>query len=124
MKKMKDYKPIPNKKYKVLPSKNLPILMECLCALNDGRLAVGGNKKIVIYNMKTFKIDIQIQSKYDGRIKFISQLNDGNLFYYKLNHSAKGHGKMIIILIIWLNYQEINIQIKLIFCQKVQYIIF
>ena len=87
---MKDYKPIPNKKCKVLPSKNLPISFECLCALKDGRLAIGGNKKLVIYNMKAYKVDIQIQSQYDGRIKFISQLNDGKLFYYKLDHSTEG----------------------------------
>ena len=40
MKKMKAYKPIPNKKYRVISSKNLPVVIECLCALNDGRLAI------------------------------------------------------------------------------------
>jgi hypothetical protein len=40
MKKMKDYKPIPNKKSKVIPSKDLPCSIDCLYALNDGRLAI------------------------------------------------------------------------------------
>ena len=87
---MKAYKPIPIKKSKVIPSKNLPISIYCLYALNDGRLAIGGDRKLVIYNMKTYKVDIEIKSKYDGSVKFISQLNDGNLFYYVLDHSTEG----------------------------------
>ena len=90
MKKKEDYKPIPNKKSKVIPSKNLPFSIYCLYALNDGRLAIGGDRKLVIYNMKTYKVDIQIKAKYDGRVKFISQLNDGNLFYYEHSHSTEG----------------------------------
>jgi len=86
---MKDYKPIPNKKYKVLPSKKHFISIECLWALNDGRLAVGGNKKLVVFNMKTYKVDIEIKSKYLGSVKFISQLNDGKLFYYERYHSSE-----------------------------------
>ncbi len=89
----KDYKPIPNKKYKVISSKNLPISIECLYALKDGRLAMGGNAKLVIYNMKAYKVDIQIETKYHGRVKFISQLNDGNLFYYEYDHSTEGPWK-------------------------------
>ena len=96
----------------------------CIYALKDGRLAMGGNAKLVIYNMKAYKFDIQIETKYHGRVKFISQLNDGNLFYYEYDHSTEGHGKMMIIIIIWLNYQKMIIQIKLIFCQKIHIIIF
>jgi len=40
-------------------SSNFPYYITCLCALNDGRLAIGGNS-IVIYNMKSYKIDIFI----------------------------------------------------------------
>ena len=98
--------------------------MECLCALNDGRLAVGGDEKLVIYNMKTYKVDIEIKSQYHGTVKFISQLNDGKLFYYKLDHSTEGPWEDDIHYNYLLNYQKMVIQIKLIFCQKIQYIIF
>ena len=90
MKKMKAYKPIPNKKSKTIPSKNLPLTIYCLYSLSDGRLAIGGDGKLVIYNMKTYKIDIQIETQYHCRVKYILQLNDGNLFYYGHDHSSEG----------------------------------
>ena len=70
---MKDYKPIPNKKYKVLPSKNHIIIMECLCALNYRRF---------IKFTQELNRNIMV-------VKLISQLNDGKLFYYKRYHSQE-----------------------------------
>jgi hypothetical protein len=87
---MKAYKPIPNKKYRVIKSKNLPVVIECLYALNDGRLAIGGRNKLVIYNMKAYKVDIQIERKNYGYVEFITQLNDGNIFYYEHARSTEG----------------------------------
>ena len=121
---MKDYKPIPNKKYKVLPSKKHFISIECLWALNDGRLAVGGNKKLVVFNMKTYKVDIEIKSQYHGTVKFISQLNDGKLFYYKLDHSTEGPWEDDYYFNYLIELSGNQYSDKLIFFQKVQYIIF
>ena len=39
--------------------------------------------------MKAYKVDIQIERKNYGFVKFITQLNDGNLFYYEHAHSTE-----------------------------------
>ena len=50
-----------------------------LYALNDGRLAIGGDKKIIIYNMKNYKKDLIIDCNYSPNL--IYQLDDNKIFY-------------------------------------------
>lgn len=52
-------------------------------ALNDGRLAIGGENKLVIYNINTNKIDIKINitTPHSSDVHYIYQLKDKNLFY-------------------------------------------
>ena len=57
-------------------SKNFPSKIFCLCALNDGGLAIGGFE-LIIYNMKTYRIDIYI----DDCANFIKSLSGNKLFY-------------------------------------------
>lgn len=47
-------------------------------ALNDGRLPIGLEEKIVIYNIKSNKIDIEITTSY---VQYFFQLKDNKLFY-------------------------------------------
>lgn len=74
---------------KTISNKELPIIICSLYALNDGRLAIGGDSKLVIYNMKSYKIDIQIKF-YNEYVKFILQLKDKKLFYYTYKHESEG----------------------------------
>ena len=91
MEKMKHYKPLPNKKSKTISNDNLPYYFYTLYSLKDGRLAIGGYRKLLIYNMKTYKIDIIIELKYDSPyLKFMYQLNNGKLFYYVYDNSTEG----------------------------------
>ena len=42
------------RKSKIIKKSNIfPSDINVLCALNDGRLAIGGREHLVIYNMKT-----------------------------------------------------------------------
>ena len=84
---MKFQKP---KKSKIIPKKELPIMIYSICSLNDGRLAIGGYKKLVIYNMKTYRVDIQIGLIDSQEVKFSLQLKDNSLFYYTYDHSSEG----------------------------------
>ena len=91
MKKMKPYKPLPNKKSKTISNDNLPNEFFTLYSLKDGRLAIGGYRKLIIYNMKTYKIGIIIELQYDSpNIEFMYQLNDEKLFHYVYDHSTEG----------------------------------
>ena len=54
-------------------------------ALNDGRLAIGLEEKIVIYNINTYQIDIEIPTSY---VQYFFQLKDNKLFYYTRHSSS------------------------------------
>ena len=84
---MKFQKP---KKSKIISKKGLPVRIFCIYSLNDGRLAIGGYRKLVIYNMKTYRIDIQIELMDEPEVKFILQLKDNSLFYYAYEHTSEG----------------------------------
>ena len=76
------------KKSKSIPMESLPKLISTLYALNDGRIAIGGDC-LSIYNMKTYKVDIKIDLN-DRKIKFILQLSDNKLFYFTRSYSSEG----------------------------------
>ena len=76
------------KKSKSIPMESLPKLISTLYALNDGRIAIGGDC-LSIYNMKTYKVDIKIDLN-DSKIKFILQLSDNKLFYFTRSYSSEG----------------------------------
>ena len=59
---------------------NFPTYVNCLCGLNDGRLAIGGNNSLMIYNMKTYKFDLYLDNQFD--IKSIIELSNYRLFYF------------------------------------------
>ena len=44
---------------------NIIFTPRSLYDLNDGRFAIGGDKAIIIYNMKTYKYDIIIKIQGD-----------------------------------------------------------
>ena len=69
--------------------KFLPIKIYALWALNDGRIAIGGDRSLSIYNMKTYKVDIKIDFSIQV-VKFILQLSDNKLFYYTYSHETEG----------------------------------
>ena len=66
-------------------SSNFPSYILCLCGLNDGRLAIGGNS-LVIYNMKSYKIDIFI----DDFSNIVIPLKGNKLFYSQIAVSSEG----------------------------------
>jgi len=66
-------------------TKDFPHTVYCVCGLNDGRLAIGGDS-LVIYNMKSYKIDIYI----DDNPNMIIQLKGNLLFYYRMGFSSEG----------------------------------
>ena len=70
-------KEIKRKSKIIKKTNNFPTEINNLCALNDGRLAIGGEGHIVIYNMKTYKVDITI----DKHVKTIISLINNRLFY-------------------------------------------
>ena len=72
-----------------IPGKFLPIKIYALWALNDGRIAIGGDRSLSIYNMKTYKVDIKIDFSIQV-VKFILQLSDNKLFYYTYSHETEG----------------------------------
>lgn len=89
------------KKSKRIVNKDIPSYPITLYGLNDGRLAIGGETELVIYNMKSYKVDIKIKSK---KVKFILQLKDNKLFYYSYEHDSEG---------IWSDYYHYNNLIEL-----------
>ena len=65
---------------KIIGFKNKRLFSEeSLYGLNDGRLAIGGNCALFIYNMKKYKVDITIEE--EKQHPFILQLKDNTLFY-------------------------------------------
>ena len=66
-------------------TKDFPHKVYCVCGLNDGRLAIGGDS-LVIYNMKSYKIDIYI----DDNPNMIIPLKGNLLFYYRMGFSSEG----------------------------------
>ena len=68
-------------------SDNFPSYINSLCALSDGRLIIGG-ENLIIYNMKTYKIDIHIDTHIC--IKEIKELSNNRLFYYTFSISSEG----------------------------------
>ena len=64
---------------------NFPSYISCLCGLNDGRLAIGGNL-LVIYNMESYKIDIHIDDFSD----IVIPLKGNKLFYSQMGLSSEG----------------------------------
>jgi len=66
-------------------SENFPSKVSCVCGLDDGRLAIGGDS-LVIYNMKSYKIDIYIDHSSD----IIIPLKGNLLFYYCMGFSSEG----------------------------------
>lgn len=67
---------------------NIIFTPRSLYRLNDGRFAIGGDKAIIIYNMKTYRYDIII--KIRGDCKFFLQLKDNHLFYYTKERESEG----------------------------------
>jgi hypothetical protein len=66
-------------------SNNFPSFISCLCGLNDGRLAIGGNS-LVIYNMESYKIDIYINDFSN----IVIPLKGNKLFYGQMGVSSEG----------------------------------
>ena len=75
------------KKSKNILGKNIPTNINILYALNDGRLAIGGNLYLVVYNMKDYKVDIKISISY---VNFILQLKDSKIFFSCHSHETEG----------------------------------
>ena len=73
---------------KIIPSKFLPREINALCALSDERIAIGGEKYLCIYNMKTYKVDIKIDVGIQ-KVTFIFQLSDNKLFYFAYSHETE-----------------------------------
>lgn len=69
--------------YNILDSLPLTLL-----GLNDGRLAIGGDSTLVIYNMKTYNADIKIEDRRAHL--FLLQLKDNSLFYYNRTYETEG----------------------------------
>lgn len=65
--------------------KSLPLT---LLGLNDGRLAIGGERTLVIYNMKTYNADIKIEDWKEHL--FLLQLKDNSLFCYNRTYETEG----------------------------------
>ena len=73
---------------RIIPRKSLPSFIYALYALNDGRIAIGGENSLSIYNMKTYRVDIQININIQ-KVKFIFQLSDNKLFYFTFSHETE-----------------------------------
>ena len=65
--------------------KSLPLT---LLGLNDGRLAIEGERTLVIYNMKTYNADIKIEDWKEHL--FLLQLKDNSLFCYNRTYETEG----------------------------------
>ena len=79
-------KQLKKKSTKIL-GEDIPTSINVLYALNDGRLMIGGNLYLVIYNMKDYKVDIKININY---VNFILQLKDSKIFYFCHSHETEG----------------------------------
>ena len=71
---------------------------ETLYALNDGRLAIGGDNSLVIYNMKTYGADIKIEDEKEHQ--FLLQLKDNRLFIIVIKKRVRVHGMIYFFTII------------------------
>ncbi len=76
------------KKSKIL--KDVSYGVKTIYLLNDGRLAIGGYKELIIYNMKTYRIDIKITLIDSQEVTFFLQLKDNSLFYYTYEKTSEG----------------------------------
>ena len=72
---------------KKVVNKDVPTSINVLYALNDGRLVIGGSLELVIYNMKTYKVDLKINI---SDVKYALQLKDNKIFYYCHSHETEG----------------------------------
>ena len=54
----------------------------------DGRIAIGGENSLSKFNMKTYRVDIQIDINIQ-EVKFIFQLSDSKLFYFTFSHETE-----------------------------------
>jgi hypothetical protein len=72
---------------KKVVNKDVPTRINVLYALNDGRLVIGGPLELVIYNMKTYKVDLKINISH---VKYVLQLKDNKIFYYCHSHETEG----------------------------------
>jgi len=77
------------KKSKLIPQEFLPRSISVLCTLNDGRIAIGGKTSLIIYNMKTNKVDIQIKLGVN-QVRFITELIGNKLFYLTRSYETEG----------------------------------
>ena len=59
-----------------------------LLGLNDGRLAIGTERELIIYNMKTYNTDIKIEDR--KKHLFLLQLKDNRLFCYNQTYETEG----------------------------------
>jgi len=77
------------RKSKIIKKSNIfPSDINVLCALNDGRLAIGGREHLVIYNMKTYNLDIHIQTFHT--VNTIVSLSNNRLFYTTYYTESEG----------------------------------
>ena len=58
------------KKSKKIPKEFLPRTVTALYTLNDGRIVIGGDTSLLIYNMKTYNVDIKFDLD-NNKAKFI-----------------------------------------------------
>ena len=65
--------------------KSLPLT---LLGLNDGRLAIWGERTLVLYNKKTYNADIKIEDWKEHL--FLLQLKDNSLFCYNRTYETEG----------------------------------
>jgi hypothetical protein len=77
------------KQSKTIPDEFLPGMVSTLYILNDGRIALGGNAYLSIYNPKTEKVDMKINLRYN-RIIFMLQLSDNKIFYCTFKSETEG----------------------------------
>ena len=77
------------KKSKKIPKEFLPRTVIALYTLNDGRIVIGGDTSLLIYNMKTYKVDINIELD-NNKVKYILELNGNKLFYFSRCYETEG----------------------------------
>ena len=70
--------------------KDIPATVNTILLLNDGRLAIGLYTELLIYNMKTYSVDIKKTLMDSEKVKFFLQLKDNSLFYYVYDRSSEG----------------------------------
>ena len=77
------------KKSETIAKEFLPKSVSVLYTLKDGRIAIGGNTSLLIYNMKTNNVDIKINLG-SNQVKFIFELNGNKLFYFTRSYETEG----------------------------------